>query len=115
MNAPLPPSPLNNAQRQQIDALLRELNEQQLDWVQGYLAGYRAALHAGGEPSGASGSAVTLTILYGSQTGNAETLAEQLAEQARAQGLDVECLDMDEFPVRQLKKTERLALITSTH
>lgn len=115
MNAPLTPSPLNDAQRQQIDTLLRELNEQQLDWVQGYLAGYRAALQAGGEPYGASGSAVSLTILYGSQTGNAETLAEQLAEQARAKGLDVECLDMDEFPVRQLKKTERLALITSTH
>lgn len=116
MNATLPPSPLNNAQRQQIDALLRELNEQQLDWVQGYLAGYRAALQTGSTPAATSGPDDTkLTVLYGSQTGNAETLAEQLAEQARAKGLDVECLDMDEFPVRQLKKTERLALITSTH
>ncbi len=116
MNAPLPPSPLNDAQRQQIDTLLQELNESQLDWVQGYLAGYRAALQTtGADQSIGTPGAVKLTVLYGSQTGNAETLAERLTEQARAKGLDVECQDMDQFPSRQLKNTERLAIITSTH
>lgn len=116
MNASLPPSPLTDAQRQRVDALVRELNEQQLDWVQGYLAGYRAALQPGADSASIQSSTGTrLTVLYGSQTGNAETLAERLTEQARAKGLTVECLDMDEFPARQLKKTERLAIITSTH
>lgn len=116
MNAPLPPSPLDDAQRQQIDALLRELNGPQLDWVQGYLAGYRAALQTGNTTFSADISeAGTLTVLYGSQTGNSETLAERLTELARIKGLEVECLDMDEFPVRQLKKTQQLAIITSTH
>lgn len=116
MNASLPPSPLNDAQRQQIDTLLRELNEQQLDWVQGYLAGYRAALQPGAAPATASASdAPGLTVLYGSQTGNGEALAERLAEQARAKGLKVECLDMNDFPGRRLKNAQQLAIIISTH
>ncbi|WP_027329428.1 assimilatory sulfite reductase (NADPH) flavoprotein subunit [Marinimicrobium agarilyticum] len=116
MNASLPPSPLSDAQRQQIDALARELNEQQLDWVQGYLAGYRAAQQsAGAAPSATQPQGAKLTVLFGSQTGNAETLAERLTEQARAKGLEVECLDMNDFPVRRLKKEQRLAIISSTH
>lgn len=116
MTASLPPSPLSDAQRQQVDALVRELNEEQLDWVQGYLAGYRAALRAGNEiaPT-APPQGVKLTVLFGSQTGNAETLAERLTEQARSQGLEVECLDMDDFPARRLKKEQHLVIITSTH
>ncbi|MFX4228326.1 MAG: flavodoxin domain-containing protein [Porticoccaceae bacterium] len=116
MNASLPQSPLNDVQRQQVDALVRELNEQQLDWVQGYLAGYRAALQSGGASQLADApQEAKLIVLYGSQTGNAETLAERLTEQARARGLDVDCRDMDDFPNRQLKKTRQLAIITSTH
>lgn len=116
MNASLPPSPLSDTQCQQVDALVRELNDQQLDWVQGYLAGYRAALRSGVEvPSGSQPRRAKLTLLYGSQTGNAETLAQRLTEQARAKGLEVECQDMDEFPSRELKKIEQLAIITSTH
>lgn len=116
MNAALPSSPLSDTQRQQIDTLLRELSGQQLDWVQGYMAGYRAASQqVGGAVIPTAASAVKLTVLYGSQTGNCEALAEQLSEQARAQGLEVECLDMDTFPTRQLKKVDKLAIITSTH
>lgn len=116
MNAALPSSPLSDVQRQQIDTLLRELSGQQLDWVQGYMAGYRAASQqVGGAVIPTAASAVKLTVLYGSQTGNCEALAEQLSEQARAQGLEVECLDMDTFPTRQLKKVDKLAIITSTH
>lgn len=116
MTASLPPSPLNDAQRQHIDALVRELNEQQLDWVQGYLAGYRAALQSGAAPPSATQpQRAKLTVLFGSQTGNAETLAERLTEQARAKGLEVECLDMNDFPVRRLKKEQHLAIISSTH
>src|SRR5690554_5488063 len=106
MNASLPPSPLNDTQLRQIDALVRELNEQQLDWVQGYLAGYRAALQPGAvAPAESATDSPGLTVLYGSQTGNSETLAERLAEQARAKGLHVECLSMDDFPNRLLKNT----------
>src|SRR5690625_3692662 len=112
MNASLPPSPLNDAQRQQIDALVRQLNPQQLDWMQGYLAGYRAALQPGAAPVAPSApDSPVLTVLYGSQTGNCETLAERLTELARAKGLNVECLSMDEFPNRLLKQTRQIAVI----
>lgn len=116
MNAYLPPSPLSDSQRQKVESLAQELNNQQLDWVQGYLAGYRDALGSAPQtPTGGDTVASKLTVLYGSQTGNAETLAERLTEQARAKGLEVECLDMNDFPARRLKKEQRLAIITSTH
>lgn len=117
MTAALQETPLNDGQLQKLESLVRELNDPQLHWLQGYLAGYAAARQSGGEPQkpASGGGARSLTILYGSQTGNAETLAETLSERARAKGLEVHCYDMDEYPVRQLKKERQLALITSTH
>ena len=115
MNAPLLPSPLTEIQRQRVDTLIKELNVQQLDWVQGYLAGYRAAQQGSPLEVPPTVSATTLTILYGSQTGNAESLAESLADTSRSQGLQVNCLDMNDYPLRQLKSEQHLVIITSTH
>src|SRR5690625_7265536 len=114
MNASLPPSPLNDAQRQQIDALVRQLNPQQLDWMQGYLAAYRAASQPGAAPVAPSApDSPVLTILYASQTGHCETLAERLTELARPKGRTVECLSMHEVPVRLLTPPRHTAPIVS--
>jgi sulfite reductase (NADPH) flavoprotein alpha-component len=117
MNASVPVSPLSESQQRHIEDLASTLNDQQLEWVQGYLAGYRAG-QASGAPSApvASSSADTpLTIVYGSQTGNAENLAQALAQRAGERGLTVECLDLNDYPTRRLKKQNKLAIITSTH
>lgn len=117
MTAALHEAPLNDSQLRQLEALVSDLDDRQLQWLQGYLAGYAAARKPGGEgtPGPITGDAASLTILYGSQTGNAESLAEALTERAREKQLEVRCYDMAEYPVRQLKKESRLAIITSTH
>ncbi len=113
MSITAPASPLSDVQHQQLQNLLRDLNPQQIDWVQGYLAGFREALQPAPTTPGQNES--TLSVLFGSQTGNAEALAHLLTERARERGLKVECMDMNDFPVRRLKKEQQVAIITSTH
>lgn len=53
-------------------------------------------------------------LLWASQTGNAEQLAAQVAEQLRQAELPVALRAMDEFSVAELATTRELLLITST-
>lgn len=113
MTVSQPPSPLSEVQRQQLQNFARDLNHQQLEWVQGYLAGFRDAQLAPGPT--ADSNELSLTVLYGSHTGNAEALAQTLTERAQGRGLAAECLDMNDFPGRRLKKEQHVVIITSTH
>lgn len=118
MNIRLPNAPLTDQQLQHLNDLLQGLEGWQVDWLSGYLSGYRAAQH-GPVPAEAApaltDNSVKLTILYGSQTGNTETLANQLAEKAKASGISVSLFDMADYKPRELKNASYLAVLTSTH
>lgn len=118
MNFKVPNAPLSDQQLQQLNALLGELDGSQVDWLSGYLSGWRAAQGgAVAAPVAApiADAAVKLTILYGSQTGNAEGVAELLAEKAKSEGLEANVVDMADYKPRQLKNETHLAVLTSTH
>ncbi len=91
----------------------------ELIWASGYLFGLA---QAGGAVTGsdaavtaaASGPAGTLTILYGSQTGNAKGVAESIKALALAKGLQVQLASMSDFKPKQLKKESHLIIVTST-
>lgn len=118
MNIRLPNAPLTDEQLQQLNNLLQGLEGWQVDWLSGYLSGYRAA-QGGTAVTEAAPSlpeqAIKLTVLYGSQTGNTETVAGQLAEKAKASGIEVKLWDMAEYKPRELKNEQYLAVLTSTH
>lgn len=57
----------------------------------------------------------TLTVLYGTETGNAEQLARQAARHAQASGLRVRAVDMADYNVRDLKRERLILVITATH
>ncbi|MDU7808073.1 MAG: assimilatory sulfite reductase (NADPH) flavoprotein subunit, partial [Serratia marcescens] len=100
-----------------LKQLTAELNAVQLAWVSGYLA---ATANAGGNqaqlvPVSDTQAAQTVTILYGSQTGNGRGIAKALAEKAKAQGYSVNLASMGEYNVRQLKQETLLLLVVSTH
>ncbi|MCC5834786.1 MAG: sulfite reductase subunit alpha [Opitutales bacterium] len=88
---------------------------EQRAWLNGYLAGMFADAGAGAPPAAASAPALTLHILYGSQTGNAETLARQAAKQAKSKGMAVESAELDAFDRGALKDVNHLLIITSTY
>jgi sulfite reductase (NADPH) flavoprotein alpha-component len=112
-------SPLTEEQARQLNELLKGLEGHQIDWLSGYIAGWRAS-QVGQPAAGASGavpSAETpsLTVLYGSQTGNAEGVAELLGEKAKARGIKATIVDMADYKPRRLKSESFVAILASTH
>lgn len=106
-------SPLSQGQVDKLKQLTAELSALQLAWVSGYLA---ATANAGQlAPVADAQTAQTVTILYGSQTGNGRGIAKALADKAQAQGYAVNLASMGEYNVRQLKQETLLLLVVSTH
>lgn len=117
LTAPIPTiSPLSDEQQRQLNQVLSTLNTQQLAWVSGYLYG----LSQSGVQSVVTSAAVaapsgSLTILYGSQTGNAKGVASAIQAQAKAHGLPVTLTSMADYKPKQLKKESHLLVIVSTY
>ncbi|MGY3962626.1 assimilatory sulfite reductase (NADPH) flavoprotein subunit [Aeromonas veronii] len=115
-DSPFNLSPLSDEQQRQLGQVLSTLNTQQLAWVSGYLYG----LSQTGQQSVAASAAVaapsgSLTILYGSQTGNAKGVATAIKAQAEARGLPVTLASMADYKPKQLKKESHLLVVVSTY
>ncbi|QWL68591.1 assimilatory sulfite reductase (NADPH) flavoprotein subunit [Aeromonas jandaei] len=109
-------TPLSDEQQRQLSQVLATLNTQQLAWVSGYLYG----LSQSGLQPAVTGAAVSapsgsLTILYGSQTGNAKGVASAIKVQAEARGLPVTFTSMADYKPKQLKKESHLLVVVSTY
>ncbi|MCF5859853.1 assimilatory sulfite reductase (NADPH) flavoprotein subunit [Aeromonas veronii] len=116
-DSPFNLSPLSDEQQRQLGQVLSTLNTQQLAWVSGYLYGLS---QAGVQPVATAGAAVvapsgSLTILYGSQTGNAKGVATAIKAQAEARGLPVTLASMADYKPKQLKKESHLLVVVSTY
>ncbi len=55
-----------------------------------------------------------LLILYGTETGNAEDLAEQTLNRAQEAGIEARMENVFNFPPEKLKEEQRVAIIIST-
>ncbi|WP_296804947.1 assimilatory sulfite reductase (NADPH) flavoprotein subunit [Thiocapsa sp.] len=105
-------SPVDDHQLRALQVALKDMSPTQIAWVSGYLAG----IGGRGPTAPAEPKAVeTITILYGSQTGNAKAVAEQLGSQALGQGMDVRVISMGDFSPRKLTKERWVLLVVSTH
>ncbi len=112
---------LNESQWNAITRAFSGLDHTQLTWVSGYAAGLAAGQGAAAQPGGAtaaisqSGSSSVLTVLYGSQTGNAKTLATQFQSMAESAGITSKLVSMADFKPRQLKNETHVVVFVSTH
>lgn len=96
------------------------LDAQALSWASGYLAGLaaaRAGLDIARAPATApvASQQATLTIWYGSETGNGRGVAERLAGAAEAAGHVVTLAATDDIQPRSISKLSHLLLVVSTH
>lgn len=114
---PIPSDKVETAVR-----LVQGLDRHALDWLSGFMAGaavqLRTAPAAAPEAPAAApdpDAALRLTILYGSQTGNAKRLAEKLKADAEATGLQVRLVRADAYRTAELKKERFLYVIIATH
>jgi sulfite reductase (NADPH) flavoprotein alpha-component len=115
-----PPLPLLDAERSALLARLTEgLDAAALHWISGYAAG----LAARGAPTLAvvpardrdvEVASTRITVLYGSQTGNAKREAERLAEALRGEAAEVRLVRADAYPTRELAEERVLFVVIST-
>ncbi len=112
---------LSEEQWKTVRHVATALTPQQALWLSGYFAGLADAARpeaAHAAPAGlgpADVPARTLTILYGSETGNGAGVAKRLAEKARAAGLAPALADMADYKPRRLKDEQDLLIVASTH
>ena len=104
-----------------LTRLTEGLDQASLHWLSGYAAGLAAAqafvpAREATAPLVAveSPAQQQLTIVYGSQTGNAKRQAEVLARDAENAGLAVRLLRADAYPLRELKNERLLYVVIST-
>lgn len=116
-------SPLSEDKLALLARLSEGLDADSLHWVSGYIAGVAAtqrrtplaaatALPIAASPDSAPQQ--RLTIVYGSQTGNAKRLAETLAHNAEAAGLLVRLVRADAYATRELAQERLLYIVIST-
>lgn len=116
----LPIAPFSEEQLENIKNLINPLNEIQLAWVSGYLAG-RSQLPfpqqngKAAEVPAADQANRKLTILYGSRTGNGKGLAKMTEKMAADIGLPVEVKSMEDYQPKELVNEQYLLVIVSTH
>jgi len=114
--------PISREKAQTAADLVQGLDSPALEWLAGFMAGAAArgrlaAPQAATPVAIATGAAVQqqLTIVYGSQTGNAKRVAEKLAAEVKSTGLPVRIVRADAFRTSDLKKEKFLYLVISTH
>lgn len=119
-------SPFNQEQAELLNRLLPTLTDSQKVWLSGYLAATQsgsASVPAAPEAPVAGAVAQAnvkpvskdVTILYGSQTGNAQSLAEKSGKTLEERGYKVTVSSMSDFKPNNLKKLENLLIVVSTH
>ena len=108
---------------QAVEQIARQLNERQLAWLSGYLAGLQEhPPQSNGKAQHLQLTAQTLgekpptaLVLYGSHGGNGESIAQLLATAATAAGLAVKAVSMADYQTAKLTKEKLLLVIISTH
>jgi len=139
LNLSVTNSPFTEGQASQINELLQTLTPDQKVWLSGYLIANQQSNVANEETSlnGTTSSTPSveqkteemlqekepevipqkrsITILYGSETGNAQGLAEIFEERLSDIGNEVTLKSMDDFKPKDLKKVEDLFIVTATH
>lgn len=116
-------SPFSSEQAELLNRLLPTLTDSQRMWLSGYLAaGIQPAFIPGNSMQEAvqpqlakQAASKEVTILYGSQSGNARGLAKNVEKALEANGFQAAVSAMSDFKPNQLKKVRNLLIIVSTH
>jgi sulfite reductase (NADPH) flavoprotein alpha-component len=103
-------SPFSPDQRKSLDSLLAGFDALQRGWLSGFLASGSAAAV---QPA-ASASAGKLTVLYGTESGNSEELADRTVKAAKKLGFKAVMKNMSDIAPADLAKAENLLVIVST-
>jgi sulfite reductase (NADPH) flavoprotein alpha-component len=111
-NAPFSPEDI-----EVLNSVVARTTPQQRSWLAGFFAGFEAAQAHGApqpQPAPAAKPRVPLTVLYASESGNAEALAMRTKKLAQKHGLDARVFDMADVDLGALAKAKNLMVFAST-
>lgn len=116
-------SPFNQEQTELLNQLLSTLTDSQKIWLSGYFAASISLTTPNSSENAQTKTieaskpkaAKEVTILYGSQTGNAQGLAKKAGTRLEENGFKVSVSAMNDFKPNQLKKITNLLILVSTH
>lgn len=109
-NAPFSPEDIET-----LNSVVARSTPLQRSWLAGFFAGFEAA--QGGQqpqPVAAAKPRVPLTVLYASESGNAEALAIKTKKLAQKHGLEARVFDMADVDPSVLTKAKNLMVFAST-
>lgn len=115
-------NPLTEKQKIALNELVKEVTPEQIVWLNGFLEGRLVGMNGGTIQTetavaeiAVKSAVANLTILYGTETGNAGELAKKLKEKALFRNVAVNLVNMYDYDPRKLKDEENVAVLVSTH
>ena len=109
-NAPFTPE-----QRAAFNNLLASMTPEQQVWVSGFFAGVSSSTTPGAiAPAAAPAKPAELTILFGTESGNSEELADRTKKLASKAGFKPKVVNMSETNTKKLSSSKNLLVIVST-
>ncbi|MDW3888105.1 assimilatory sulfite reductase (NADPH) flavoprotein subunit [Staphylococcus saprophyticus] len=128
MNLSVSNSPFDQEQAAQLNQIFQTLTAEQQLWLTGYLTAQQGAVAQtteapqqvaeyvlNNESESQTNNDRHITVVYGSETGNAQSLAEIFADRLVEHNYTVKLTAMDEIKQKEFKKVEDLFVITATH
>lgn len=110
-NAPFSPEDIDT-----LNTVVSRTTAQQRAWLAGFFAGYEAAQGGQQLPQAVAPPKARqpLTVIYGSESGNAEALALKVKKLSQKHGLDARIYDMADVDLSVLAKAKNLMVFVST-
>lgn len=113
---------LEEKRLQKLHELIEGYSHEELVWINGYLSGIVARNRTNGADSsfhanGVDAKAVSskkISLVFGTETGNAKRLATQLAAVAKKKGVNAKLMDLSQYRVTDLSKEEYFFVVIST-
>ncbi|MEI7734556.1 MAG: flavodoxin domain-containing protein [Ferruginibacter sp.] len=105
---------LAEAKLKVLEELIKNSNQEELIWINGYLNGIVKSSSTVATPA-TTDAIKKLTILYGTETGNSKRLATDFAAKAKQHQLQTKVVGMDQYRLTDLPKEEYLLAVVSTH
>jgi sulfite reductase (NADPH) flavoprotein alpha-component len=101
-----------------LNAVMAHANAEQRHWLSGFLAGYHAAIASPvalpAPPAAEPRRKIPLTVLYGTDSGNAEGVADAAKKAAAKSGFAARIVDMADTEPAEMARSEHLLVIVST-
>ena len=104
-------APFHPDQRRALDSLLSGFDSHQRGWLSGFLAAAGTTAIPASAPAVSAGK---LTVLYGTESGNSETLADRAVKEAKKRGFQAVMKNMADLSAGDLAKMPNLLVIVST-